>query len=231
MIRLLIFIICSILFVGCKKLKFHSTNVNGEIQTFYTVKNKKFGLETIIDTLQNSRKERVYDNDRLISSNVFINDTLIATTIFLNDGYINKFFDKKSGALKKEYFKDDSVATNKKFFKQIESVSYRCGRVECGCYETYYINGNLKSQYCYPSYQEEDTLLLKFINLSEISGTGYFKPLDGLYYYWYENGNYKKIESWKNYLKDGNWLFYDYEGSLIKKEVYKEDVLIEIVEY
>lgn len=58
---------------------------------------------------------------------------------------------------------------------------------------------------------------------------------DGEWKYYSDGVNISRIENWKNGVKDGEWLWYDYNGvdpkKIIKKEVYKDGVLIERIEY
>ena len=57
------------------------------------------------------------------------------------------------------------------------------------------------------------------------SSQGYIQASkgSGLYVKWtfyHSNGNVKKVETFLDSKKDGNWMTYDINGKLIKKEIY-----------
>lgn len=215
---------------SCNTIRFYSECFDQKYTSYYMLKNRLHGLMIEIDSSQHFKIETIYNLNRKISSNKFINDTLIQSVLYNNSDTIIKNFNKYSGGLENEIIYMNGKTTTKTYFNNVKSISSRCGKVECGCFETFYSSGQIKSKYCYMNYAQEDTLTLKGKYTSDISATLYYKPLNGRYFYWYENGKYKRIESWNNFNRDGKWIYYSEKGEIIMQEIYKDGILLETID-
>ena len=67
----------------------------------------------------------------------------------------------------------------------------------------------------------------------QIKKEGNFKDgkEDGKWTYYYENGQIKEEVNFKNGEQDGKWTYYYEDGTLQKEEIYKDEELIETIEY
>lgn len=153
------------------------------------------------------------------------------------------------------HLQEDSVVVDTSWYKNgaVESLVTRKNKQKQGLYLVFYKEGELKSR---AFYSERGAYIYDFYKSGKVSRCvkvskeGYF---NGLMEEWYENGslkqvvdfskdfrrvtNYhdngvKSIEGWSdNGILQGEWLYWDRNGNLIKKEVYKDNELILVQEY
>jgi antitoxin component YwqK of YwqJK toxin-antitoxin module len=173
-------------------------------------------------------------------------DTCITYLEFYEDGdlhfEITKTKDKNkisksydiNGLCTVEFNINDSIVQLLKFNRNNNIISDQkyLGNVPFGKTVNYYDNGNTRYLGVYSYRPGWDTISLKTM----VDSTGdsplvgiysYFLPKDGLWSYWYENGDLRKEEFYDEGVKVGTWKYYSEDGKLLKEELYKEGELVE----
>lgn len=147
--------------------------------------------------------------------------------------YNYKFFFKGTNTVSGEYTvvdgKRNGADTRYYLSGKVQSINTYSLGVPVGVFITYYENGNIESYYDY-GYSDKDKLLEEFEltvyhtdtfppYASTSSTERYYKKLQGQRYFFYSNGNTKRIESYKDNKPDGVWQYFYDNGKLEKKVI------------
>ena len=172
-------------------------------------------------------------------------DTTISFCCYTIKYYLGKdvvhymVYEKKDSTLAKEYtqVRDTLHGVEQEYYTtgKIKSMRTYILGIPIGAYIKYNENGSIYSFYEYGYSPGDKNLSMNeftveytrseppFDEITEI--IQYYKPLNGKYYYYYENGKVQKVENYANNQLNGDTEYYNIDGKIFKIEEYKNGIL------